>query len=64
MQIVMDLRENINVDRFSDLDYKNIILNEEKYLNDEDIEFISKTGYFERKKNELRNKISNIRAKG
>lgn len=64
MQIVMDLRENINVDRFSDLDYKNIILNEEKYLNDEDIEFISKTGYFDRKKNELRNKISNIRAKG
>ena len=64
MQIVMDLRENINVDRFSDLDYKNIILNEEKYLNDEDIEFISKTGYCERKKNELRNKISNIRAKG
>ena len=64
MQIVMDLRENINVDRFSDLDYKNIILNEEKYLNDEDIEFISKTGYFERKKNELRNKISNIHAKG
>ena len=63
MQIVLDLRENLNIDKYNDSDYKNIILNEMKYLNNDDILAISKTGYFDRKKELLQNKILNIKAK-
>jgi len=63
MQIVLDLRENLNTEKYNDSDYKNIILNEMKYLNSDDIIAISKTGYFDRKKELLQNKILNIKAK-
>ena len=63
MQIIMDLRDNINKDKYSDLDFRKILLNESKYLNDEDIEFIESTGYFKRKNQELIDKIKNIHAK-
>ncbi len=63
MQIVMDLRDNINKDKYNDSDFRRILLNESKYLNDEDIEFINKTGYFERKKNSLLDRIKKISAK-
>ena len=63
MNIMLNIRENINTEIYSDNDIRNIILNNESYLDKDDIDAIANLGYFKRKSDYLLNMINNIKIK-
>lgn len=63
MGIMLDIRENINTDKYTDSDIRRIIMNNKEFLDNSDIEAINNLGYYKRKEDTLSKKIASIKGR-